>query len=145
MKDSSHGDGPPNPLSYPKSAEPFSVDLFKNPTSEYRGCPFWAWNAKLNKEQVLRQIDGFQEMGLGGFHMHVRTGLDTEYMGEEFMDIIRACVDYAETKGMLACLYDEDRWPSGAAGGKVTKEYPEHRGKHVRFSPRVYGPDDVGG
>ena len=25
--------------------------LFENPTSEYRGTPFWAWNCKLNKEE----------------------------------------------------------------------------------------------
>jgi hypothetical protein len=36
--------------------------------------------------------------------MHVRTGLDTEYMGTEFMEIVKACVDYAESKSMLACL-----------------------------------------
>ncbi len=43
-----------------------------NPSSEYRGCPLWAWNSKLEKEQLRRQIDTFKEMGLGGFHMHVR-------------------------------------------------------------------------
>jgi hypothetical protein len=58
-----------NPLSYPKSALPFSAELFKNPTSEYRGCPFWSWNNKLNKEQLLRQIDNFKDMGMGGFHV----------------------------------------------------------------------------
>lgn len=36
--------------------------------------------------------------------MHSRTGLDTAYMGEEFMDIVKSCVDYAEQKNMLACL-----------------------------------------
>jgi hypothetical protein len=56
-----------NPLSYPKSAQPFSSKLFQNPTSEYRGCPLWAWNTKLQKEQLLRQIDTFQTMGMGGF------------------------------------------------------------------------------
>ncbi|TGO22498.1 hypothetical protein BPAE_0165g00130 [Botrytis paeoniae] len=129
----------PNPLSYPKSSLPYDSQLFKNPSSEYRGCPFWAWNTKLDKGQLLRQIDYFAEMGLGGFHMHVRTGLDTEYMGTEFMDLIRACVDYAETKHMLACLYDDDRWPSGAAGGKVIEKYPEHKGKHLLFTPHAYG------
>jgi len=93
-----------NPLGYPRSDEPFSPKLFRDPTAEYRGCPFWAWNTKLDKDKLLRQIDCFQEMGMGGFHMHVRTGLDTEYMGAEFMDMVRACVDYAESKGMLACL-----------------------------------------
>ncbi len=94
----------PNPLTYPKSLQPFSKALFKNPTSEYRGAPFHAWNTKLDKDQLLRQIDNFKDMGMGGLTMHVRTGLDTEYMGEEFMDIIAACVKHAESKDMLACL-----------------------------------------
>jgi hypothetical protein len=94
----------PNPLTYPKSSLPYNSDVFKNPPSEYRGCPFWAWNTKLDKNQLLRQIDVFAEMQMGGFHMHSRTGLDTEYLGEEFMDMVSACVDYAESKGLLACL-----------------------------------------
>lgn len=93
-----------NPLTYPKASEPFDDELFKNPTSEYRGCPLWSWNTKLKMSEMLRQIDNFEAMGLGGFHMHVRTGLDTEYMGTEFMDIVKACVDYAESKNMMACL-----------------------------------------
>lgn len=60
---------PANPLSYPKSSAPFSAELFKNPTSEYRACPFWAWNNKLDKAQLLRQIDYFEAMGMGGFHV----------------------------------------------------------------------------
>jgi hypothetical protein len=60
---------PVNPLRYPKSTAPFSAELFKNPTSEYRGCPFWAWNTKLNQSQLLRQIEYFEAMGMGGFHV----------------------------------------------------------------------------
>ncbi|EDO02083.1 hypothetical protein SS1G_04559 [Sclerotinia sclerotiorum 1980 UF-70] len=134
----------PHPLSYPKSSLRYNPQLFKNPSSEYRGCPFWAWNTKLDKDQLLRQIDYFAEMELGRFHTHVRTGLDIEYMGTEFMDMIRACVDYAETKQMLACLYDDDRWPSGAAGGKVIEKYPEHKGKHLLFTPHPYGTVPLG-
>ena len=29
------------------------IELFKNPTSEYRGTPFWAWNTELDKEELL--------------------------------------------------------------------------------------------
>lgn len=47
-------------------------ELFRNPTSEYRATPFWAWNCKLDKDELCRQIEIFKEMGLGGFHMHVR-------------------------------------------------------------------------
>ena len=96
--------------------------LFQNPGSEYRGTPFWAWNSTLAEEQLMEQIDYFKEMGFGGFHMHVRQGLETEYMGPEFMDAVKACVNKAQKEGMYAWLYDEDRWPSGCAGGKVTTD-----------------------
>lgn len=95
--------------------------LFKNPGSYYRGAPFWAWNTKLDQEQLKKQIGYFKEMGMGGFHMHSRTGLDTPYMEEEFLSMVQFCVQEAKKNGMYAYLYDEDRWPSGAAGGKVTK------------------------
>ena len=108
-------------------------ELFKNPTAEYRGTPFWAWNCELDEKELLRQIDVFKEMGLGGFHMHVRTGMATAYLSDEFMKLIRSCTDHAKKNNMLAWLYDEDRWPSGAAGGIVTKN-PEYRQRMIRFS-----------
>jgi len=40
--------------------------LFENPSKEYRGKPFWAWNGKLTEEELLRQIDIFEQMGFGG-------------------------------------------------------------------------------
>lgn len=109
------------------------LELFCNPTAEYRGTPFWAWNCKLDREQMLRQIDYLKEMGFGGFHMHSRIGMASPYLGEEFMGHIKACVEKAKSEGMLAWLYDEDRWASGAAGGYLTKD-KKFRLKHLRFS-----------
>ena len=34
-----------------------SEELFKNPTAEYRGMPFWAWNCKLDENELLWQIE----------------------------------------------------------------------------------------
>ena len=103
-------------------------ELFRCPGSEYRGTPFWAWNGKLEDETLAWQIDMLKKMGLGGFHMHVRTGMDAPYLDESFMGHIRFCVEQAKEKGMLAWLYDEDRWPSGSAGGIVTSAHPERMG-----------------
>ena len=127
---------------YPKSKEKaLSLELFKNPTSEYRGAPFWAWNTELTKEELDRQIDILSEMGFGGFHMHSRTGMATEYLSEDFFDFVKFSVSKAKSKGMLAWLYDEDRWPSGAAGGLVTKNV-RHRAKSLLFTKNPL-PDAV--
>lgn len=95
--------------------------------------PFWAWNGKLEKEELLRQIHIMKEMGFGGFFMHSRTGLETEYLGEEWFELINACADEAERLGMEAWLYDEDRWPSGSAGGKATVS-KKYRMKYLRMN-----------
>ncbi|MBP9988240.1 MAG: hypothetical protein KBT46_01950 [Ruminococcus sp.] len=130
---------------YKKNSEyALSEELFKNPTSEYRGTPFWAWNSQLEKEELERQIDVFKEMGLGGFHMHVRTGLKNQYLSDEYMELVNDCITKAKKEKMLAWLYDEDRWPSGAAGGFVTKN-PEYRARCLFFSPfkvsEIYKPN----
>lgn len=99
-----------------------SLSLFKNPTSEYRGTPFWAWNCKLTAEELTWQIEKLKEMGFGGFHMHSRDGMATEYLSQEFFDLVKACNEKAKKEKMLCYLYDEDKWPSGFAGGYVTKD-----------------------
>jgi len=76
-------------------------------------------------------------MGFGGFNMHPRTGLATEYLGPDFFNAIRACVKKARQLKMHAWLYDEDRWPSGYAGGLVTRDQ-QHRIKHLLWTTTPY-------
>lgn len=111
--------------------------IFRNPPCEYRAAPFWAWNCDLNKELLLREIDQMKRMGMGGFHMHVRTGMSTTYLSDGFMQLIRDCVDKAKEERMRAYLYDEDRWASGAAGGYVTRE-ERYRARYLLFTTVSY-------
>jgi hypothetical protein len=99
---------------------------FQQPGAAYRGKPFWAWNGRLEPEELKRQIRHMHRMGLGGFFMHARVGLATPYLSEEWFAAVRTCVEEARRLGMEAWLYDEDRWPSGAAGGLVTRN-PKYR------------------
>jgi hypothetical protein len=95
---------------------------FRSPGSWFRGQPFWAWNGALEPAELRRQVRLMKRMGLGGFFMHSRVGLDTPYLKDEWFRCVEACIDEAQKQGMLAWMYDEDRWPSGAAGGLVTKD-----------------------
>ncbi len=113
---------------------------FQNPPQAYHSIPFFAWNCRLNLDLLREEIDCFAQMGFGGFCIHVRTGLETPYLGKEFLEDVRACEEYGKQKGMRAWLYDEDRWPSGAAGGEVTKDMAL-RSRHLLFTPVPYGED----
>jgi hypothetical protein len=121
-----------------------SLDQFKNPSVEHRGKPFWSWNGQLDKDELFRQIQVMKDMGMGGFFMHSRTGLETEYLGDEWFELINACADKGAELGLEAWLYDEDRWPSGLAGGLVSK-HPEFRQKGIilDISTKVTEPSDV--
>ncbi len=128
---------------YRKNESPsLPAKLFAEPTCEYRGTPFWAWNCRLEKDELLRQIEVLKKMGFGGFHMHVRSGMATEYLGKEFMDLVAACTEKAKSEKMLAWLYDEDRWPSGFAGGLVTRE-EKYRIRYLLVTRTPY--EELGG
>ena len=88
----------------------------------YRGAPFWSWNGFLEENELRLQIRQMKAAGLGGFFMHSRIGLKTPYLQKEWFEKINVCIDEAQKNGMYAYIYDEDRWPSGSAGGLATKE-----------------------
>ncbi|MEM3693943.1 MAG: glycosyl hydrolase [Candidatus Bathyarchaeia archaeon] len=104
-------------------------ETFKNPGKEYRGAPFWSLNDRLEEGELRHQIALMEEGWFGGFFLHAREGLTTPYMTEEWMERIEACVHEAQKRGMFAWLYDEDKWPSGFAGGIVTAKRREYRAK----------------
>ena len=88
----------------------------------YQSIPFWSWNDKLEPEELRRQIRNMKKAGIGGFFMHARGGLLTEYMGEDWMKAVETCIDEAEKQDMNAWCYDENGWPSGFAGMKLLED-----------------------
>lgn len=94
---------------------------FKNPPAAYRGKPFWCWNGQLEGEELERQLEVFEKMGMGGAFCHSRVGLRTEYLSDEWFELINRCAAKGKRDGMEMWLYDEDRYPSGTAGGMVTE------------------------
>lgn len=101
---------------------------FLNPPPSFRGAPFWSWNDRLQVAELVRQVHDMKAHGMGGFFMHSREGLETSYLSPEWMECIRETVRAAKEAGQNAWLYDEDRWPSGFAGGRV----PAHGGDAFR-------------
>ncbi|MBN2559136.1 MAG: hypothetical protein JXB33_10320 [Clostridia bacterium] len=110
---------------------------FLNPEAIDRSAPFWSWNDRMDTAEAKAQASDMIRKGMGGYFMHSRVGLESEYLGSEWMDSVQACVEQAREDGTYAWLYDEDRWPSGAAGGLVTRDIKENWAKGI--SIRFYG------
>ena len=109
---------------------------FKNVDKKYRPVPFWSWNEKLTVDETLRQTKMMDEVGIGGYFMHARGGLQTEYMGEEWFENVTACVEDAKERGMHAWAYDENGWPSGFGGGLVNGKGEKYWQKYLRYMPK---------
>lgn len=105
--------------------------------TDYKSIPFWSWNNKLNKKELLRQICDMKRAGHGGFIMHARTGLKTEYLSEDWFGCIDVCLKQAKKLNLNAWIYDENGWPSGFVGGKLLED-KENLAKYLTYEIKDY-------
>lgn len=111
-----------------------NFENLKNPPKKYRPAPFWSWNEKLDTEETRLQVREMEEAGLGGYFMHARGGLQTEYLSDEWYDNILAACDEGSKTGMKSWGYDENGWPSGFGGGLVNGLGEKYQQKYLRCS-----------
>lgn len=109
------------------------LSALRDPPKSFRPIPFWSWNEGLDTAETRRQAAEMDRAGLGGYFMHARGGLQTEYMGPEWMANIAAGVDEARRRGMGAWAYDENGWPSGFGNGKVNGKGLAYQQKYLRW------------
>lgn len=115
---------------------------FRQVDKKYRPIPFWSWNEKLDTEETKRQVALMDEAGIGGYFMHARGGLLTEYMGEEWFDNVRAATEEGARRGMHSWAYDENGWPSGFGGGRVNGLGIDYQQKSLHIEDAT--PENVG-
>jgi hypothetical protein len=97
---------------------------FKNPPIEYSTAPFWVWNDEVTKQKIDQQLPDFKEKGISQVFIHPRPGLITEYLSEEWFELVKYAVDKGKELNMKIWLYDENSFPSGFAGGHVISVMP---------------------
>ncbi len=98
---------------------------FLHPPAAYRGIPLWSWNDRLERGEVLRQLQALQQGGFGGAFLHPRPGIWTPFLSAEWFAMVEACVEYGRHNGLQLWGYDECSYPSGFAGGLVHDRRPD--------------------
>lgn len=97
----------------------------ERPGVEFRSLPFWGWNERMDHDALRRQLADMRDKGMGGCFIHSREGLETPYLSEEWMEDVRVSSDTAKELSLETWIYDEDKWPSGSAGGMVSAAIPD--------------------
>jgi len=106
-----------------------NYDWFVDPPVSFRSHPFYSINDSLTEDEISRQIKDFKTAGFGGFYLHSRSGLITEFLGDDWWKVMQAAVDAANEAGLRCMFYDEDKWPSGYAGGIIPRMSEDYRAK----------------
>ena len=133
-------------LSCAQRPDRFDLEAFRNPSATYRSMSFWSLNDSLSADEMRRQLALFKEGGFGGAFFHSRPGLLTPYLSEEWFAMMEAGVEAAQALGLESWFYDEDKWPSGFAGGIVPRQDDAFRARtlvRVPLGTRVEAPDSV--
>lgn len=99
---------------------------FVDPPRQHRPSPLWSWNDVMEPSEIESRIRDLKKKGFGGFFMHSGQGLRTEYLSDDWMRAIRRGVEIARELELEAWLSDEDRGPSGFAGGNTTARNDEN-------------------
>ncbi len=88
--------------------------------------PFWFWNNKLEKDEILRQLKLMTEKGIRSNMPHGRGMSLGNYIGgyldDGWMEHMKTVLDYKEKEGESAWIYDEMDWPAGTCNKSLTKE-----------------------
>lgn len=81
---------------------------------------FWSWNDHITREEICRQLEEFADGRFTGVIVHSRCGLRIPYLGKEWFELYTVVVEEAKRLQLELWIYDEDGWPSGFGGGRVT-------------------------
>lgn len=101
------------------------IDEFRDPGIEFRPAPLWVWNNDVSRKDIDLSLAELKKQGIGGVFIHPRRGLITEYLSDEWFELVAYSMDKAKEIGLKVWIYDENVCPSGFAGGHVFNEMPE--------------------
>ena len=88
-----------------------------------------AMTTRLSKERINKKIQALHRGGVGGVMLYARSGLEVEYMSEDWRSFCGDILEAARAEGMTVWLYDEYNWPSGGCKGMVVQENPAYEAK----------------
>jgi hypothetical protein len=120
-------------------------EKFNSPPSSYLPTVYWFWNGDISEDKIESQLHEMKKSNtVGSVCILGWEGLSTEYLSDQWFEKVKFACKVAKDVGLDIWLYDELRWPSGHAGGKVLESNPEYKSKCLsRHKWKEKGPKKV--
>ncbi len=94
-------------------------------------------------EQTVREtLETYRAVGIDQYLIYPRSGLEYEYMGEEWLKMCQWFCKHAKRLDMTIWLYDEYNWPSGSCKGRVPAENPDFESRQYAVYKKADGTFD---
>ena len=104
--------------------------------------PFGAITGKPSEQTVKETLEAYRSVGVDQYMIYARSGLEFEYMGEEWLRMCEQFCKHAKRLNMKIWLYDEYNWPSGSCKGRVPAENPDYESRQYAVYSRADGTFD---
>lgn len=112
----------------------FGVIFLDFKLNQFQGKPLkmWAWNEKLNTGYIQSHISRIVEAGYGSFCICADGGLESKYMGDEWMRSVASAIEKAKENSLGIWISDEFGSFSGSGNGAVNSLGLEYQQKFLR-------------
>ena len=101
--------------------------------------PMGAITGKPDRNRMREVLSSYKSVGIDQFLIYPRTGLEIEYMSDEWMEFVKYTVEIAADLHMHIWLYDEYNFPSGNCRGQVTQGHEEFYPNALVFEKTTEG------
>jgi len=109
--------------------------------------PFWHINDSMTTEGIRQQMKDANDVGFTGVSLlplassGAKKGTSPQFLSEGYFKCYQDLLDVAGELDMEVIVYDDNDFPSGMAGGKLEKEFPESTMKRLDIIEKeVTGP-----
>jgi hypothetical protein len=102
---------------------------------------FWVFNFREfdgvdARHEIGRQLGEFADRGMSRVVLHLRFGHTVPYLSEKWATLLGHVFDCARQRGLKIIVWEDDSWPPGFVGGRLTLERPDLRGHNLFLSRR---------
>jgi len=123
------------------------MDAFMHPPRQYKPMPLWHINDSMTTAGIRQQMKDANDVGFTGVTVlplatsGTKKGTTPQFLSEGYFERFQDLIDVAGELDMEIILYDDNDFPSGMAGGKLEKQYPESTMKRLdKIEHEIAGP-----
>ena len=100
---------------------------FASPPLPYAQTMDFGLGANLVQETIVRELDSIYRQGIRAVSIEGNYNSPEPYLSDGYMERVKMVVSELKKRGMHMWIIDEGKYPSGFAGGLISKNAPEYR------------------